>query len=221
MGVTKFFGETAAGGVTREIASNAALTTEGIFRSISKFPLLGVTDAGGKSISNRAGDIAEVFSKETQAMRENVSQQVQNLNGEGGILDEIANAHNTANGLSGEQAIGKGNIAEDINAAYTYGRTAKDRASNLADVGGKYGMNASHMDAIQETMDSSSKLADTYTRAGAAPFGIVKDYFLDGSPLSMYAKGATAVTAFQFATGSRTSLTEKEGQKDIAGIPFI
>lgn len=66
-----------------------------------------------------------------------------------------------------------------------------------------------------------NKQADAYGKAMGAPLNLAKTYLKDGGPLATYAKVAVPLTAMQFANGSRTSLTEQNGQRDIAGIPFI
>ena len=214
------FKKQAAGSVERTVASNATAGAQEIFGAAKNLPLLGVTKEGADAIAGRANAIKSVFSEEGKAMRKETSEQVKALNGEDGILSSIAKDHNTAKGLTGDQAITKDHIAGEINKAYASGGS-EQKGQAMSNIKEKYGMNDGHIDQINNTMQNSQKVADSYYNAAKAPFGMAKDYILDGSPLATYAKGAVGVTALQFMNGSRTSLTQQNGQKDIAGVPFI
>jgi len=74
---------------------------------------------------------------------------------------------------------------------------------------------------VNSTEIAAANRATEWSNAIGAPFAMAKTALMDGSPLAVYAKGAAVVTAGQFMNGSRQSLTEQNGQKDIAGIPFI
>ena len=208
------------GGIGRELASNASAIMQDLYKFGKDLPLLGVTKKGQNKIGARAGDIAEAFSPETKAFREATSNKVNSINDEGGILDQITKNHNSTNGLTGDAEISRDRISSDITKAH-HVSGEKERAEALSKVRSDYGIGEDHMNTIGSTIADSKKLAGTYEKAAKAPFGMAKDYFMDGSPLATYAKVATVATAAQMIGGSRTSLTEKNGQRDIAGIPFI
>ena len=67
----------------------------------------------------------------------------------------------------------------------------------------------------REAMEISKKYASE--KAGEA----AGSYVGEGGLMKKYMRGALALGALDYATGSRTSLTEQNGQRDIAGIPFI
>jgi hypothetical protein len=208
------------GSVERTILSNAKADAQDLFRYAQKMPLLGVTDRGANKIASRANMIKEAFSDETKEAAKMLRNNVDNINGESGMLENIAKAHNTANSLKGEDAVTRGQMSSEIGAAHRI-TDEKERAAALSGIASKYGIDDNKMGYIGDTISQSNDLSRKYWNAASAPFGMVKDCALDGSPLSFLAKGAVAATAAQFIGGSRTSLTEKNGQRDIAGIPFI
>jgi hypothetical protein len=203
----KIMGE--VGSVSRAIGSNITAEVQSLFGAFKRMPLLGITSKGEKALARNIAAIKRTGADSTKKAHALVKQGT----------EEISDMLSDAARRIGDEKITAETIGKEISRAY--GLEGEARARALGGIAEKYGLTQDNLNTIDRTMGLSQRVADRYMAGAMAPFNMVKEYALDGSPLSVYAKGATAVTIAQFMNGSRTSLTEQNGQRDIAGIPFI
>jgi hypothetical protein len=200
----------ATGSVTRAIGANIGADLQELFGAVKRMPLFGVSKGGERAMAHDIAAIRRVGADSTRRAQNLVNEGTEKISG---ILDDAAKAF-------GRDDVTAETIGREINSAYGHKDTGKVNDA-LNDISGKYNISADNMNTITGTMSLSNRLAKRYTDAATAPLSLAKDYMLDGSPLATYAKGAAIVTGAQFLNGSRTSLTTQNGQRDIAGVPFI
>ena len=219
---------------TGKIASNGAAQVNGLFK------FLGIGDDTraaakrlSKNVKTAVGSEMKDIGKRIGALDDNIKNTAKNIasrsNSDAGTVNKhlsetYGKYKNQADSLTNEI---RGSKIEDKNqaAAVLNARREELTQGAISDIISKHNISQEEATGLFNNMKTRDSLINAQSgvasNALGSPLNLAKTYMLEGGPLATYAKGAALVTAGQFMNGSRTSLTEQNGQRDIAGVPFF
>lgn len=209
------------GAGARNIISNGSTTAQKIFNGAKNMPLFGVSRTGEAKIVENINNIVKPFTRDAREARAVLKQSGEE---HAKALGNYAKDYNAANGITGLGSTLKTQLGMENEIAKASMMTGDAGATAMREVGTKYGINQADLAGYKSYIGEVGKQNQGYIDAAKNVGGAIKNYMMDGSPLSMYAKGAAAVTAMQYMNGSRSGisgLVTQNGERDIAGIPFV
>lgn len=178
---------------------------KGVGGAIADLPLTGVP--------NKTRDIAKDFGKSSKAFKDagSLGENTRYLKDAGKELNKKIDSIARLNEMSADD-VSKSILSDNLSGLKTddiFGgekdMITKDNIQSMyKDIDKRYGKQAEALGSMITT-----------------PFKTAGSFFADSSPAGAYTKGALGITAMQYMNGSRDSLTSQNGQKDIAGVPFI